>query len=100
MSGVWLRVGVTEKRFVKMNYRVRNRNATTPYDKSRLRTSTVGRPGVEESERRGRDSIRSTRAIQALDTTLHARQRTAAATSRVASGRSWTWLIYVLPGWP
>ena len=30
MSGVWLRVGVTEKRFVKMNYRVRNRNATTP----------------------------------------------------------------------
>ena len=27
---LWLRVGVTEKRFVKMNYRVRNRNATTP----------------------------------------------------------------------
>jgi len=26
---LWLRVGVTEKRFVKMNYRVRNRNATT-----------------------------------------------------------------------
>ena len=25
----WLRVWVTEKRFVKMNYRVRNRNATT-----------------------------------------------------------------------
>ena len=39
----WLRVGVTKKRFVKMNYRVRNRNATTRVSCRALRLSPLSR---------------------------------------------------------